>query len=433
MAQKPQPIKPNRTGNLTAPERAPVILSVQEHPPGETQTVVEFPAIADAYIASNRPNDNFGAADGLFLGYNIGGLDFGAERILLRYDLSGNIPAEVRINSAHIRLYLTFSNPAGDLPMGTVLRRLASPWGEYSVTWNSEPSWGGIRASPSIGSSLGWYEWDVTSLVAGWVKGTYPNYGVEIIGDERVRLRERAFYARETITPFYPRLVVDYTTGPFDDEPPEVEVEPLPSITPSRQFTVRWSGSDRGEDPSGIDYYDVQYRIDSGDWQFWLEEVTFTEHQFTGAESGRVYLFRARGVDKAGNAEEFGEAEAQTTVDYAPPITTVDPLPFITKMTGFVVSWRGTDGANEAGIYCYDVQYRYESGPWTIWQPCTTATSAIFSTLGDGRYQFEARAVDNLGFLETFKNQGEAITIVDLEPPFVEVKQYWLPLIFGDN
>lgn len=433
VAQEPHPSQVSRTGQLKAPEREPVTLAQSEPAPGSIQTVLELPASADAYLASNRPNDNFGAGDGLFLGYSSGGLDFGAERILLRFDVPGSIPPNAQINDARIRLFLDFTNPAGDPPMDTVLRRLASDWSESGVTWNSEPEWGGVRASLTVGSSRGWYEWEVTSLVSGWLKGNYPNYGVEIIGDERVRLRERAFFARKSSTIFYPRLQVDYTLGPVDDEPPEVEVEPLPPFTASRDFIVSWSGSDQGQDVSGIDYYDVQVRVDDGDWVTWLAEVTFTEALFSGAENGRRYQFRARGVDEAGNEEAFDGAEAETIIDFSPPSTTVLALPLVTKTASFVVRWQGVDGANEAGIYCYDVQYRDATGPWTLWQQCTPDTSAIFTSMGDGRYQFEARAVDNLGTLEPFDNQSESTTIVDLEPPFVEIQELWLPILLNNQ
>ena len=431
LAQEPPgPPRPTRTGSLVAPEREPVVLSTQSSSRVGVQTVIEFAPVADTYIASNLPNQNFGGADGLFLGYNRSELNYGAERVLLRFDLDG-LPGDADIHSARLRLYLSFSDPAYDTPMGTVLRRIAAPWGEHSLTWNTEPTWGGIRASPSVGSSVGWYEWDITSLVADWVRGTQPNYGLEIIGDEHVQQRERAFFARETTTSFYPRLVIDYRLPPSDTNPPDVSVDPLPPYS-TRSFTVSWSGTDEGE--AGIAYYDVQYRVDDGDWLTWLEEVTFTAHEFSGAEDGRLYEFRARGVDNAGNAEPFGDAQAQTRVDTAPPISQIDPLPGIIRNGGlpveFSVSWSGTDG-NGSGIQCYDVQYQVDAGPWFLWQDCVavSVTSATFTADRDGLYQFEVRALDNLGFLEAFANQGEAATVVDLEAPFLQPRA-WMPIIF---
>lgn len=407
----------------TAPARTPRLLTQGRTATGALRTVIELPAVADSYIASARPNQNFGA-DSLFLGYNLFGDNFGAQRLLVRFDVAGNLPTNAVINSAQLRLRLAFASPSNDAPMGTVLRRLASDWSEMSVTWNNQPEWTDVDDRTSVGSALDWYEWNVGPEVQAWVDGT-PNYGVELIGDERVQERERAFYSRETTTGFFPRLVVDYTVQ-TDQLAPVVTVEPLPALV-GRNFTVAWNGSDPGG--SGIAYYDVQYRIDGGDWVDWLREVTVTSQEFAEGRNGRRYEFRARGVDNAGNVEAFGDPEAATTVDSQPPTTQVTPLPAIVGVTSFTVSWTGSDGGG-AGIQYYDVRFRVAGGEWQLWQQQTAATSALFVAPGDGLYEFEARAVDNRGMVEEFTGQPEAATIVDVAPPFVQ-PQLWFPLIFG--
>jgi hypothetical protein len=302
-----------------------------------------------------------------------------------------------------------------------VLRRTASPWDEYTITWNGEPAWGEIRATADVGAALDWYAWDVTDLVADWTAGVHPNYGVEIIGDEQVQQRERAFYARETTTDFYPRLLVDYTD--YDDSsPPAVYVDDLPTYV-LRNFTVSWSGTDPGG--SGIASYDVQYRGNGGDWITWITETTSTSAEFNGGD-GWFYEFRARGVDNAGNVEPFGDPEAQTTVDASPPASLVTPLSSITHTVSFTVHWSGQDTGS--GIKYYDIQYRFNTGGWAPWQQHTIATGAEFTTLKDGLYEFEARAVDNLDQEEPFANRAEARILVDAREPFL-VPRAWLPLV----
>lgn len=405
----------------TAPVRKPQVLEQSRLATGDLRTVVELPAIADSYIASARPNQNFGA-DSLFLGYNLVGDRFGAQRLLVRFDIAGNLPNNAVINSARLRLRLSFSSPSNDAPMGTVLRRLASDWSETGVTWNSEPAWTDVDDRTRVGSAQDWYEWNVGPEVQLWVDGT-PNYGVEIIGDEQVQQRERAFYSRETNTAFFPRLVVDYTVQ-TDQSPPSVTINPLPPIV-GRNFTVSWSGTDPGG--SGIAYYDVQYRVDGGDWVDWLTEVTSTSAEFSAGRNGQRLEFRARGVDNADNREPFGDAEAATTVDTQPPTTRVNPLPALVGVTNFTVSWVGTDGGG-SGIQYYEVRFRVERGEWQLWQQQTTATSALFVAPGDGLYEFEARAVDNRGQVEDFTGQPEAATIVDTQPPFVR-PALWFPIL----
>lgn len=414
---------PPRMVEREAPSREPQVLEQSVTPEGLTNAVIELPAEADAYIASEWPSQNFGA-DALYLGYNLyGDANFGAERILLRFDVLGNVPDGAVINDARLRLRLNWSDPPDDEPMGNLLRRLASPWEEATVTWDKEPAWAEVRVESEVGSARDWYEWELTELVADWVASAHDNHGLELIGDERVQQRERAFYSRETDGDFYPRLVVDYTDF-RDSEPPTVSVNALPEYV-CRSFGVSWSGKDPGG--SGIASYDVQYRVDGGDWSDWLVDVDFSSADFASGRDGRLYEFRARAEDRAGNVEPFGGPEASTTVDAQPPTSLVAPLPRITDTTSFTVSWSGYDDGS--GIQYYDIRYRLNDGDWIPWQQETLATEAPFTVLdGDGFYEFEARAVDNLGLKEAFTGQAEAAIIVDAEPPFIEPRA-WLPFV----
>jgi hypothetical protein len=384
---------------------------------------VEIPAGADTYLASERPNRNFGD-DALFLGYNNVGDQFGAQRPLLQFDLAGQIPPGAIVTDARMLLRLSFSAPTDDEPMPTVVRNLTSAWDEDAVTWSTQPTWGDVYTSTAVGSAHTWYEWEITELAQSWENGSVANHGLELIGDEAIQERERAFYSRETTTAYYPRLLVTYTQS-GDTEPPEVSVDALPAHVP-RTFTVSWSGADQGDPATGIVSYDVQYRRDGGLWLPWLEDVTDTAADFTG-EGGRQYGFRARARDEAGNLEEYGDVEASTVVDSAAPAASVDPLPGLTRDSAFTVSWNGSDGEG-AGIAYYDVRFRYNNGAWQIWQSQTLATAVPFSTIGDGFYEFEARAVDELGNAEPFHNRPEAFIIVDAEAPFTS-SQVWLPVV----
>lgn len=424
-AQETEP--PPRDIEREAPEREPVILETRILSSGIQATLFEVPAAADAYIASGRPNQNF-EDDALFLGYNAVGDQFGAQRILLRFDVDSFIPENAVIHNADLRLRLNFATPSDDTPMPTLLRRLASDWTEDEVTWNTEPTWAEIRDDTTeVSAVLAWYSWDITTLVDDWLDGTHPNYGVEIIGDEDIQERERTFYSRETPTDYFPRLVIEYTVSD-DSQPPIVTVDDLPSYS-RRSFTVSWDGFDQGD--AGIAYYDVQYRVDGDPWTDWLTGTTMTEAEFVG-EDGRFYEFRARGVDDVGNTEDFAAPEAGTTVDNRPPTSTVDDLPALVQPAGlpytFTVSWTGMDAGS--GIQHYNVYYRFNDGLWTLWQDQTMLTSATFEATQDGVYGFEVWAVDNLGQRETFFREAEASTIVDAEPPYV-VPRIWMPLIFG--
>ncbi|MGC9349735.1 MAG: DNRLRE domain-containing protein [Anaerolineae bacterium] len=416
---------PPRTADREAPQREVVVRPLA----GDAAlTQVVLAPEADTYIASERPFQNFGGG-GLFLGYNLTGDGFGAERIFLRFDVDAYVPEGVVIKSARLRLYLAYADPPDDDPMPSAVRRVDAPWSETNLTWNREPVWAREDyATLFIGNSADTaWDWDITRLVEQWVDGTQTNYGLVIIGDERVQQRERAFYSRETDTAFYPRLIIDYADT-NDVEPPDITVDDLPTYV-DRDFTVSWSGSDPG--PADIAYYDVEFRVDGGTWQAWLSEVTATQAEFVG-EDGRTYGFRARGVDDAGNVEDFGDVEASTTVDTIPPDATVNPLPSVIGTTTFPVSWSGSD--SESGVATYDLLYRVNGSGWTTLLVDTTATSTIFDVNADdfpetdAYYEFEVRAVDEAGNLESFAFEAEAATLVDASAPFVTPK-LWLPAL----
>jgi len=420
----PAPERPRPPFTLEGeiPQHQPRVLKSTLTPEGLTNTIIELPVAADAYIASGFPDQDFGTGS-LYLGYNLNGVDnFGAERILLRFDIAGSIPAGAVINDARLRLYMGNSAPAGDPPMGTFVRQTAAAWSETTVTWNTEPAWGPVRAECQVGSAPGWYDWVITGLVEDWVSGAQDNYGMEIIGDEAIQQRERAFHSRETSATLYPRLVIDYTD--YDDiEAPIVTVNPLPAFV-GRDFTVSWTGTDPGG--SGIASYDVQFRVDGGDWADWIMGSTLNSAVFAAGQDGKFYEFRARGTDRAGNVESFGAPEASTTADTRPPSTVVNPLPAIISITTFPVSWTGQDAGSD--IQYYDVRYRFNGGSWVLWQNQTLAVDATFTAMSDGHYEFEARAVDNLNMKEAFTGQAEASILVDAVAPFVEPVA-WMPVV----
>ena len=76
-------------------------------------------------------------------------------------------------------------------------------------------------------------------------------------------------------------------------------------------FVVRWEGAD-GPQGSGVDYYDVQVRVENGfgeegPWADWKTHTTSTYGMFYPDQEG-VYWFRSRAVDSAGNVEEWPDA-----------------------------------------------------------------------------------------------------------------------------
>jgi hypothetical protein len=383
--------------------------------PNTVNTVVQIPAMQDTYIASNKPNQNYGSAPDMRLGYSLGGSNDGALRPFVQFDLNRYVPSRAVINSATLQTYLFAASPANDTKMGAIARHLLTAWDQNLVTWNNhQPHWGSVAGSGEVSSQLGWQYTDVTGLAKEWHSGAHANYGLIFIGDEQKLERQRFYHTLNANNGLYPRLVVDYTLS-TDTTPPVASIKPLPTWSPQR-FFVNWDGHDEGG--SGIAYFDVQYNTNGGQWIDWRLHTSDRSSEWVGGASGTTYQFRARAVDHAGNVQAWGPSQAQTTVDSTPPAISVDPLPTWTHTSAFQVSWSGSDNLGGSGLRAIDVQFQKDKGPWQDWLVNTTMTSALFTgAQDDGLYGFRARGIDNTGNVQPWSATAQATTRVETSGP----------------
>jgi hypothetical protein len=408
-------------GDTPVPE--PVILEQKVTPAG-VETVVQIFPSQDAYIASGQPNTNYGFSTALNLGYQASGLQ--AMRMLLQFNLS-SIPSTAIINSATLQIYQFGSTPSNDSPMGYQAQYMKAAWSEGAVTWNNANFLGGTPIPVgSVSSSNGWKSGNVTDVVRAWHSGAQTNYGVIVTGDEGPeRNRSRNFYSRQQ-TNSMPYIAVDFTVS-CDTVPPTTSIDPLPNWS-TENIVVIWSGTDTAQSgcsPSGIAYYDVQYRRDNNNWVNWKSQTTGNSATLKGALSGSVYQFRARAVDKAGNVQSWPGAQASTTVDTVAPSASVNPLPEFTLSPVFLVTWSGTD--NLSGIKSYDVQWRLLNGEWNWLIQNTPQTSFQVTGAQNGTYQLRARATDNAGNVQPWGDPQAQTTVANysisrvlpFEPPIL--------------
>ncbi len=174
---------------------------------GEIEELV-IEASADALLDSSYPTANFGKGYAIGVGY--GKIPPSAQRSLLRFDLSA-IPEGAVLVEAQLRLYLSQATGAATVDVGVY--NVTSEWEEDEVTWQTAPSTGELFAQAKVGTSIGWYTWDVTELVGKWLAGILPNYGLEIAGAAAGASFTRVFNSREARGP-RPELVVRYTFLP---------------------------------------------------------------------------------------------------------------------------------------------------------------------------------------------------------------------------
>lgn len=167
------------TRESSTPDQRPRLL-VRWHRPGEG---AEFNSVADAAISMWNPSKNYGGSE-----LRVAFLPrlFDDWRVLVRFDLAG-IPQGAVIDEATLNLHLTgfYGCFAGYEMLSVGTFRVTADWSEATVTWDSHASQVGEAYST-------WYyrcsfepepeAWDVRPLVQSWVDGTYPNYGLMLVG-----------------------------------------------------------------------------------------------------------------------------------------------------------------------------------------------------------------------------------------------------------
>ncbi|MDJ0926913.1 MAG: DNRLRE domain-containing protein [Gammaproteobacteria bacterium] len=177
----------------------------------------------DAMIKQDLWGNNLGANEDLWVQDTSGG---NGDHALLQFDLSG-IPQGARIIDATLSLYQHWNGTPG----GTVgVHRLTRDWDEGTqvngpgdgatwVTYDWFAWWtnsgGDFEAEASATTDIppggvGRHEWELASLVDGWVQGRYPNYGFILTPDSPGA--DMGFYSSDIAdSTLHPRLTVTYS------------------------------------------------------------------------------------------------------------------------------------------------------------------------------------------------------------------------------
>jgi hypothetical protein len=210
-----------------------------------------------------------------------------------------------------------------------------------------------------------------------------------------------------------PDYEVKVTIQPRDSTAPTASMGFLPLYTTATTFPVSWTGTDE-TGGTGVASYDVQYRVaGEGDWRDWLTSTTLTNTQFT-AENGKLYSFRVRATDLAGNSGNYPNNEQATTrVDTLPPASKINTLGTQSPST-FLVRWSSFDNVDLAGPELYDVEYREGNGQWVDWISASPSQAAVFRGEVGKSYAFRVRATDYAGNQEDYSAEAQATTTISL-------------------
>ncbi len=188
-------------------------------------TVILQPLAADAKDAeiwSLEPTTNFGDYPELKANaWTWSGLN-GIQRALLYFDLS-SIPADAVIVSAQLSLYAEDS-PDTQFHSGdndSWLKRITSPWEEFSVTWNTQPSTTSIHQADLPQSSAPYQDYlniNVKNLVKDMINDPGGNFGFMLQLQNESPYRRLTFRSSDQDEPSEnPKLVITYSDEPIDN------------------------------------------------------------------------------------------------------------------------------------------------------------------------------------------------------------------------
>jgi len=182
--------------------------------------VEAYSGASDTFLSFYRPDTPWGNDDGL----RISGREFGTERTLVRFEVDGYIPHDAHVLNAKVGLFAWSRRTLYGIRVAAydTLRY----WHAAAATWNKasdDDAWGlpgcdqagydresSPTASRFIYFTNQFYEWDVTSLVQGWVSEPETNKGLLFMGyntDQDLRLRSSEW----RVPSQRPKLTVVYT------------------------------------------------------------------------------------------------------------------------------------------------------------------------------------------------------------------------------
>lgn len=159
-------------------------------------------------------------------------------------------------------------------------------------------------SEPMMDALLGSYLPDGQSIILSEVR--YQVQGDDLFITGAQILRKKTEFGQPPVA--LPGSGIDMSADwqKSDFIPPYTRFANLPALASTNGLTLTWTGSDQGG--SGIVSYDLQYRVESGDWiHVYSEPILQPQWDFAPGTTGPV-SFRVRARDAAGNVEPWPSA-----------------------------------------------------------------------------------------------------------------------------
>ena len=192
-------------------------VTLYQNPPTLLQFQPDAAGAIDSYIWKANQTTNYGNDDETWVATG----SSNEALALFKFDLS-DIPPGARVLGASLSLYHRDGNDA-DVPISA--HRITSNWTEADVTWEKAviEDWdtqGGDYDPDAVSTTLvgqtgpgagpARYEWDVSSLVLGWLNGSFANHGVVLRTEQAGIFGERFDTSDHADPTHHPRLNISY-------------------------------------------------------------------------------------------------------------------------------------------------------------------------------------------------------------------------------
>ncbi|MBN1441013.1 MAG: peptidoglycan DD-metalloendopeptidase family protein [Anaerolineales bacterium] len=175
-----------------------------------------------------------------------------------------------------------------------------------------------------------------------------------------------------------------------DRTPPNLAVTPLPAQQDSTVVNLAWTA---GDSFSGLDGFDVQVRVDGGQWVDWVTGLAPDARSAVyAAQPGHAYAFRILAFDRAGNS---AHGEASTTIKACTPD-----------------SFEADNSAAASRLIQFGVPQRHTACPsgdedWVFFQ-ATAGTTYLLRSLAAGPTSW--------AILELYNSDGKTLLLQALPP-----------------
>lgn len=194
------------------------VLAALAAPIAAQPAYVTLPPSADATTNADQPTVNFGGSTELDFGKDfVSSPNFRTwfTRGHVLFDLS---PLQGMPRPLRARLWWNQdgarTTPAGCLAVA--VHRITSAWSENTVTWTTNPTFDAtVVTREDVGgwNCNGWHVFDVSSLVDGWLAGSWPNLGMLIRDDGEISAgaaRPGKGFSREAAAAVQPYLELSW-------------------------------------------------------------------------------------------------------------------------------------------------------------------------------------------------------------------------------